>query len=353
VNKVPSIFDHPWMLSLLLAMPALTVAQLLAAWRNRRLLRRLGDPLTLLSQLPAPPRFAWLTALLFGGGVTALVMGAAGPHWGQEEHPAVVAGRDLVIVLDMSNSMRATDAPPDRFHRAVDAVKTLIDYCRRRGGHRLALVAYAAEAQVVCPLTYDYNHVAMKLESLEMDQAPPALRPRSASQSGTRMGAGLRAAVAVHEGGSSGFQDILLLSDGDDPLNDGEWEAALREIAMTGIPVSAVGIGDANRDTEIRVSGHAGRVKTRLIEKPLQEISRRTAGQYLYAGVEMPRLDEFVRQRLESKGVATPEGDALAAPRIRHAWFYGAAMLMFGLAGLTRFRLSDLGIRLKKDEVEP
>lgn len=353
MNRVPSIFAHPWVLSLLLVMPALSVAQMIAAWRNRRLLRRLGDPLTLLSQLPTPRRFTWVAALLFGAGVTALVMGAAGPQWGQDEHPAVVAGRDLVIVLDMSNSMRATDAPPNRFRRAVDIVETLIDYCRRRGGHRLALVVFAADAQIVCPLTYDYNHVQLKLESLDLDYAPAALRPSSVSQSGTRIGAGLRAAVAAHENGMSGYQDILLLSDGDDPQNDGEWEAGLREVMSSGIPVSAVGIGDRNRDAEIAVAGHMGKVKTRLVEKPLQEISRRTAGQYVPAGVETFRLDEFVHQRIETKGAATPEGDLLPLQHGRHPWFYGAAIVLFGLAGLVRFRFSDLGLRLRKREVEP
>ncbi len=352
MNKVPSIFAHPWVLSLLFVMPALTIVQLLAAWRNRRLLRKLGDLLTLLSQLPTPRRFTWLSAFLFGLGITALLMGAAGPRWGQDEKPSVVPGRDLVVLLDMSNSMRATDAPPDRFHRAVAAVKSIADYCRHRGGHRLALVVFAADAQVICPLTQDYNHFENKLEALDMDDAPAMLRPRSAAQSGTRIGAGLRAAIAAHDLGRTDFQDVLLISDGDDPVNDGEWEFAAREIATTGIPVYAVGVGDPNRGADIPIPGRAGKVHTRLIEKPLQEISRRTAGSYLLAGVEMPRLDEFFRQRIESKGGSIPEGDALPLPHSRHAWFYAAALIFFGLAALVRFRFSDLDIQWRKREVE-
>ncbi len=352
MSKVPAIFAHPWMLSLLLVMPALTVAQLFASWRNRRVLRRLGDPLTLMAQLPSPRRFAWLAAFLFGTGVTALIMGAAGPHWGQEEHPEVVAGRDLVILLDMSKSMRATDAPPDRFHRSVQALLKMIDYIRLRGGHRLGLVVFAADAQVICPLTHDCRHVQMKLEALDMDYPPPGLRPRSNSQSGTRIGLGLRAAVAIHEPGFAGFQDVLLVSDGDDPQTDGEWEAALRDVLPSGVPISAIGVGDPMHDNEIAVSGREGKVKTRLIEKPLQEISRRTAGQYLAAGVEMPRLDEFFRHKIESKGGTVPEGDAPALPHRRQAWFYAAALGLFALAGLVRFRISDIAWGKLKKEIE-
>jgi Ca-activated chloride channel homolog len=342
MSKMPSIFAYPWMLSLLLIMPALTGAQLIASWRSRRQLRRLGDPLTLMAQLPQPRRWAWLAAFLFGTGVTALIMGAAGPTWGQEVRPEVVAGRDLVILLDMSNSMRATDAPPDRFHRAVQSLLRMIDYMRQRGGHRLGLVVFAADAQVICPLTYDCRHVQMKLESLDMEHPPPGLRPRPNSQSGTRIGLGLRAAVAIHESGYAGYQDILLVSDGDDPQTDSEWETGLRDVISSGVPIFAVGVGDPSRDAEISVPGRDVKVKTRLIEKPLQEIARRTAGQYLQAGVDLPSLDEFLRRKIESKGGTAPEGDAPVLAKSRHAWFYAAALGLFALAGLVRFRISDI-----------
>src|SRR5262249_1189999 len=169
VNKASSIFADPWVLSLLLAMPILSVAQVVAAWRSRRLLLRLGLPLALIGLLPQPPRFRWIAGLLFSLAMTALIAGAAGPHWGRDPQPQVVAGRDLVVLLDMSGSMRAKDAPPDRFARSVVAVRDLLGYIRTRGGHRLALVVFAADAQVVCPLTYDYDHFQMKLDGVSLD----------------------------------------------------------------------------------------------------------------------------------------------------------------------------------------
>ena len=352
MTKVPSIFADPWVLSLLLAMPALTVVQIYAAWRNRQLLRRLGDPLTVTGLLPTRRRFGWLAIFLFGSAMSALVMGAAGPRWGQDPHPEVVAGRDLVVLLDMSNSMRAADAPPDRFRRAVESVKILLDYVRRRGGHRLALVAFAADAQVVCPLTYDYDHVQMKLESLDLDHPPPGLRAGPAARSGTRIGAGLRAAVAAHEPEPklASFQDILLLSDGDDPETDGEWEAGLREVQPSGIPIFVVGIGDADRDAEIAVPGRDERVKTRLAKQPLQEIARRTAGQFLLAGIEMPRLDDLFRQRIESKGATMPVGDVPPLPYPRQVWFYAAALLLIALAAVVRFPILGIGWRVREPQ---
>src|SRR5207247_3181655 len=104
VNKASAIFADPWVLSLLLAMPLLTLAQLSAAWRSRRLLMRLGQPIALIGLLPQPPRFRWLVGLLFSLAMTVLIAGTAGPHWGRDPQPQVVAGRDLVVLLDMSNS---------------------------------------------------------------------------------------------------------------------------------------------------------------------------------------------------------------------------------------------------------
>src|SRR5260370_41557701 len=97
--------------------------------------------------MPSRPRFRWFTSLAVTTAFTLLIAGAAAPHWGRDARPEVVAGRDIVILLDMSGSMRATDAPPTRFERARTALLELAEAIRQRGGHRLALVVFAADAQ--------------------------------------------------------------------------------------------------------------------------------------------------------------------------------------------------------------
>jgi Ca-activated chloride channel family protein len=241
----------------------------------------------------------------------------------------------------MSGSMRATDAPPDRFRRSVAAVRDLVGYVRTRGGHRLALVVFAADAQVVCPLTYDYDHFQMKLDGLSMDHPPTGLRPKPGTKSGTRIGAGLQAAVAAQDPNMKGYQDVLLLSDGDDPTGNDEWQAGLKAIENAGVPFYTVGVGDPKASAKISVAGREQEVLTRLNEYPLQEIARRTAGSYLPAHVEKPPLAELFRSRIESKGSATPQGDPPPLPLSRQAWFYAAALGLFGLIGLMQLRRAD------------
>jgi len=305
-----------------------------AAWRKRRLLARVGSPLALIGLLPPRPRLRWLTSFIVTTAFTVLLAGAAAPHWGRDEHPEVVSGRDIVILLDMSNSMRATDAPPDRFERARAALVELADAVQQRGGHRLALVVFAADAQVVVPLTHDYAHFRAKVQALDMDQLPQMLRAASSAKSGTRLGAALRTAIGAHDPAFRGFQDMVLLSDGDDPVDDGEWQSGLKAIRESEIAISTVGIGDPDRDSVVALGGQ--KVRTRLREHPLKEIARQTGGHYLAAQLDPPRLVDFFHQRIESKGGSPPDGDPPPLPRPRQAWFYGAALGLFAIGWLTK-----------------
>src|SRR5260370_27619215 len=107
----------------------------------------------------------------------------------------------------------------------------------------------------------------------------------------------------------------------------------LNSIAESEIPVSVVGIGDPDRDSEVPAYPDA---TTRLRDKPLREIARKTGGHYLDARTEPPRLSEFFRHRIESKDGTTPTGDPLPLPHPRQAWFYGAALLLFAVGWLSR-----------------
>ncbi len=325
MNAMRHVFAAPWAFYLLMVFPLLTIVQLFVAWRKRRLLARVGSPFALIHLLPRGQKFRWLSSFALTGALSALAAGTAAPHWGRDPKPEVVAGRDVVVVLDMSRSMKATDAPPSRFERARQALLDLTDSIQHRGGHRLALVVFAADGQIVCPLTHDYHHFRSTLEALDIDRPPPGLRPRPGAVSGTRIGAGLRLAVAAHDPAYRGFQDILLLSDGDDPVEDDDWLRGLAVAQQVEIPVFTVGIGDPDHDSLIELPGH-DEVGTRLKERPLREMARRSGGQYVPAQKELPRLAEFFKQRIESKGGTTPEGDAPNLPKPQQVWFYAAAL---------------------------
>jgi len=160
-------FAQPWALWLFVLLPAMGVLGFLARRRRRRVLMRLGrlPALAALTEKRSPWRrlhaLCWLT------GIAALILGIAGPQWGREPEPSTAPGRDLVIVFDVSRSMLADDVLPSRQERAKEMLRELMDTLQKRGGHRVALVAFAARADVICPLTHDYDHFRDKLADLD------------------------------------------------------------------------------------------------------------------------------------------------------------------------------------------
>jgi len=350
-------FTYPQLLWLYFALPASTVLGIFAARRRRRVLAQLGR-LPALAALTAR-RTPWrrLRSLCWFLGTMALLLGLAGVRWGRKTELTSAPGRDLVVVLDVSRSMLADDVSPSRQERAKQGLRELIASLKKRGGNRVALVAFAARADVICPLTHDYDHFLEKLDELDAALPPPELRPiledrpdAKKSFSGTRIGAGLVAAQAAHDppktaddprSDRKGLQDILLLSDGDDPkagrISEGgavdkEWSEPLDPIAAAGIRVYTVGIGDKDKGGKIptrdgpQLRDNNEPVITRLEERPLRTIAQRTKATYTAAGTDPPRLAELFHNTIDTGEKAEVHDDALPENQQRYPWFFGAAL---------------------------
>jgi Ca-activated chloride channel family protein len=356
-------FAHSWAFWLLAVLPVLTIAGMVHRLAVRRALARVGDLLALRLLVARPGWLRRLRGLCLSLGLSVLVLGIAGPQWGRDWEQTAAPGRDLVVVLDLSRSMLAET--PSRLHRAQAGLIDLSQTIQRRGGHRLALVVFAARARVVCPLTHDYDHFREAVESLDLSGPPSDLEPGADSPSGTRIGLGLQTAVRAHDPRFQGHQDILLLSDGDDPADDAqqEWQSGAEEARRLRIPVHVVGIGDPNNSSPIPwrdgQQKYADRVVlTRLQEKPLQEIARLTGGTYLLAqGLQTPPVGAVFRERIEPRGVREDNDDALPLYQQHYPWFLGAALLLLALEmaigrtqGLARRRQGSKTD--KKDEKE-
>jgi Ca-activated chloride channel family protein len=329
-------FANTWAFSLLGLMPLLGLLGALALRRRNRALARLGSQ-PALELLVAERRWVrLLRGFCASLGLTVLVVGIAGPQWGRDWSQAVAPGRDLVVVLDLSRSMFAEQ--PSRLQRAKQALADLSRALEARGGHRVGLVVFAAHARVACPLTHDYDHFREVVEGFGADRLPPDIAATDDDESGTRIGAGLRAAVELHEPRFAGYQDILLLSDGDDPARDGEWRLPAAEARARGIPVHTVGIGDPDEDGTVPTADgtpleHDGQaVKTRLREEPLRDIAEMTEGTYIPAHTRTLPLGRLFRERIESRPVRDDAEDALPQYRQHYPWFLGGALLLLTFA---------------------
>jgi Ca-activated chloride channel family protein len=328
-------FAHPEWLSLFLLFPLFALANRHAATQRKRATEAIGHVHHLNTRPHA--RHRWL-GLAYPFAWASLILGVAGPRWGKSDEPGVAVGRDLVIVVDLSQSMQANDMSSaeakTRWEAARAGLQDLMTTVSRRGGHRVAIVFFAARAKLILPLTTDYDHIRAVIGEIDANWPPPEIRPGADPNvvSGTRIGAALQLAVQTHDPRFPGSQDILLLSDGDDPADDREWAKGSAAARAAGIPVHAAGLGNPDATTLLTFGDEF--VNTKLEEDLLKQIAAETRGEYLAARRDVPRLGEFFRSRIEPHPTREVSDDAIPQPKERYAWFLGTALVLFAIGWL-------------------
>jgi Ca-activated chloride channel family protein len=260
-------FQSPLFLIVLLLVPLLAGLYVLNQRRRRAYAIRFTN-LALMSQLvgKGPGFRRHLPALLFLVGFGGLLLAMARPT------AAISVPREraaVMLTVDVSGSMAATDVQPSRIEAARQAARTLIE--QLPGQARVGLISFNAQANVVAPLTSDHQAV---------EDALQGLRPGG----GTAIGDALQLSVQqlVQNGGSGSPgrrppQMIVLLTDGSSNTGIPPADAAAQAKAA-GIPVETVGIGQRGQQTFV-----GGRLIDGVDETALQEISGQTGGQYSYA----------------------------------------------------------------------
>ena len=204
--------------------------------------------------------------LLFILGVAFLVFASAGPKWGMKEQLVERKGIDIVLALDLSKSMLATDISPSRLERAKLELSRFID---SRQGDRIGLVAFAGGAVVACPLTVDYLAAKNFLRSLDTDIMP---------QGGTDIAGAIKISSELMKGYAGREKVIVILTDGEDTAGDPV--AVAEEAAGEGISIYALGFG--SRDgSPIPVYGKNGRVADYKKDKDGKTVISRLDGKLL------------------------------------------------------------------------
>lgn len=339
-NVLRHWFAYPPALALLLVPPALSLLALLAARQRRHRLAQLASLPALGALTLMRPARRRLRDLCLTTALSFLALGIAGPRWGREPGQTAVRGRDLMVVLDMSWSMHARDVLPSRLGRAKEALLDLSDAVQKQGGHRVGLVVFASQAKVLCPLTHDYDYFREVVQSLDEDYPPADLWPRPPAEpaSGTRIGEGLLAALEAHDANFQGYQDVLLISDGDDPAGDEEWSIGAAAAQEAKVPVHVVGVGDPETPSKVPIKGgfllhNYKEVLTKLEEQPLEAIAAQTGGRYVPARTSALPLGQLFRERIEPGDARELTEDALPVYRPRYLWCFVPALALL-LAGL-------------------
>ena len=300
-------FGEPVVLWALLAVPLLALgAVALHAARRRAIALFAGgaDRAGRFSQEASPHRRAAKTVALLVA-VTAAIVAAARPQWGRGTETITRKGIDLVIVLDTSKSMAATDTAPSRLGRAIRAASSLLD---RAEGDRIALVTFAGKAALACPLTLDHEAIRLFLDAVDVE---------SVSVPGTALADALREGIRalgppVAAGTEAKGRALIVVSDGED--HEGELDRAIEEVKRAGAVVFAVGCG-TEQGAPIP-EGEAGAYKkdaqgklvtTRLDERPLRTLAIETGGKYYRATPAEGEVEEIATAigAMDTSGSAT------------------------------------------------
>lgn len=331
-------FVHPLLANLAWIVLGLALITLWSLRRRLRLLERFADHRMLAFIAPGASRFRPLVkATLVLVALGALVLGTMDPRWGVRREEIQRRGMDVFFVLDVSRSMLAEDAAPNRLERAKQAMADTIE---RLGGDRAGVISFAGDAQVESPLTLNYRALGLTLDEVSA---------RTSTRGGSMLGEAIRLATDSFTNEESGGKAIVILSDGEDQ-ESAPVEAARRAWEEHGIRVYTVGLGDAGEGARIPtfVNGrrtwltHDGQqVWTRMETDTLEQTALAGEGAFIAAGTKQFDLGEIFESVVADDQRAELESTEVRIATPRFQWLAGLAFLLLladGLVGERRRR---------------
>lgn len=312
-------------------------------FKAKRNLKKLGD-FGLINQLTPHVskakktiRFSfYLLALSF------LILGICNLQTGSKMQDVKREGADIMVCLDVSNSMLAQDLSPNRLERAKIAIENMIDKLQ---GDRLGIVVFAGEAYVQLPITTDYGTAKLFLESIN---------PKIVPIQGTNIADAINKATESFGKDEGKNKAIVIITDGEQNEED-DAVAAAEEAAKKNVVIHTIGVGSEsgvpipNIVNDV-VSGYkkdkqGNTVVTKLDPKILQDIAAATNGVYVQAtsadiGLDaiLNKIAELDKKQMESKMYTDYED--------QFQWFLGAALLFLVIESLISERVSKLWKKL-------
>jgi Ca-activated chloride channel family protein len=266
-------FAHPEYLYLLLTLPVLCLFYLYIAGARRKAIRKYGSPELLSALMPeASPKRKRLKYFILLVAIAVIIFIMAGPQFGSKLETVKRQGIEVMICLDVSNSMLAQDITPNRLEKAKQMLSRLTDDL---DNDKIGLIVFAGDAYTQIPITSDYISAKMFLSSIN---------PSMVSTQGTAIGSAINLAMRSFTPDENSSKTIVLITDGEN--HEGNAVQAAADAAEKGVKVNIVGIGVAkgapiligNNDY---MKDNAGNVViTQLNEAMCQEIAQ--AGQGLY-----------------------------------------------------------------------
>ena len=287
---------------------------------RRRKLRKIGDEELVRQLMPSwSGAKGWWRTILFSLAFGCFVLGLARPQIGAKLSQRKTRGAEIMICLDVSNSMLAQDYSPDRLSRAKLAISRLVDKLQ---GDRIGLVIFAGSSFVQLPITTDYVSAKMFLNSINTESVPVQ---------GTAIGDAILTAAKGFSAQSEKSRAIIVITDGenheDDPVD------AARQAAELGIKVYTIGVGSLrgqpiSKNGELMKDKDGNIVVTRLDEGTLKQVAAAGNGAYIHAGNDEFGLNPIIT---DLRNLEEEEFDSVVFEEFDEQYMYcfAAALVLF------------------------
>jgi len=338
-------FANPEYLYLLLVIPVLLILWAVNNYRRKKAIVRYGESNLVRQLIPDMSTIRPVIKLILQ--ILAIVMIAlmlARPQFGSKIEEVKREGVEVIIALDVSNSMLAEDIQPNRLERAKQALSRLIETLEN---DRIGLIVFAGDAYIQLPITTDYVSAKMFLSTIN-----PSLVPKQ----GTAIGAAIRLGMRSFSPGQDKSRAMIIITDGenheDDPVE------AAKEAAEAGIVIHTIGIGSPEGvPIMMNVGGrreylkdHEGNtVITKLNENILKEIAITANGKYVRATTTNLGIDQIFSEIRKMKKQEL-EGKIFTEYNDQFQFFAGASLilLLFDFLIMERKNRKLSGLKLFK-----
>jgi Ca-activated chloride channel family protein len=318
-------FAHPHILWLLIVLPLAAYYDF--RWGFSARAKITFSSLALLGQSPGKrPVDHGVRSALRLGALGLLIIALARPQEGQERREVTSPATDIVLALDISDSMRSLDFKPrNRFQAAVEVIKQFI---KDRPDDRLALVLFAKYAFTQCPLTLDHGALLGFLDNVQIGLI---------EQDRTAIGSAVATSVSRLKGSEAKSKLIVLLTDGRSNFGDVDPLTAAKAAAAFGVKIYTVGAGAPGGATiEVDDPLFGKRMvkmpENELDEATLREVALRTGGAYFRA-TDFESLKKIYKE-IDQMEKTEVKVETYADYTDRHVPFLLAAFFLIGLESL-------------------
>ncbi|MEJ6734620.1 MAG: VWA domain-containing protein [Flavobacteriales bacterium] len=312
-------------LYLLAIIPLLVILfYLFLRWRNAAV-EKIGSSQIVGKMMPMSSSFKLkLKFWIYSFSIASLILALANPQFGSKLEEVKREGIDIMIAIDLSNSMLAQDLPPNRLERAKQSISRMID---RLEGDRIGLVVFAGDAYVQLPITTDYSAAKLFLSTINTEIVPTQ---------GTAIGKAIDLCIKSFDFKNGQSKSIIVITDGENHEDDAIEKA--KEANKKGVIIHTIGMG-SEEGGPIPLKNNRGQIKsyqkdnngetviTKLNETMLKQIAASGNGSYIRANSTKSGLDALFNEinKMEKNKI---DSKVFTDYKDRFQWLLGFSILL-------------------------